>query len=280
MYRSSWKGRIMADTGPTILSCLRQGKALEHIPVIDFHTHLGASSRFYYVPFSDVENVVAYMDRFGIDHAVSFALSTTTDPETKNLYVYEACHKFPGRFSSLTTLHALFPQDWEDLLQQGIKNGSRGIKLLCDYQGVDELKVDLSPAFDPVRDRGWIVLHHDWRSSEHLESYARNFPDLTFIIGHPTLDVSESRILERCENVYQCTCAAFVYPGFANMSIEQMYAQLPLEKILHGSDALDLDFGTAIGPLAYAEIPERAKEKILGGNALALMKKLDWQIER
>jgi predicted TIM-barrel fold metal-dependent hydrolase len=268
----------MAENGMGILNCVRRGEALQHIPVIDFHTHLGASSRFYYVPFSGVEDVVRYMDRYGIDHAVTFALSTTTDPEVKNLCVYEAGRDFPQRFTPLTTLHALFPQDWQDLLDQGVRNGCRGIKLLADYQGVDELSLDWSPAFDFARGRGWVVLHHDWRSAEHLESYARSFPDLTFVVGHPTLDVVNNRILERYDNVYQCTCAAFVYPGFSRLSIEQMYAKLPLEKILHGSDALDLDFGTALGPLAYSNIPENAKEQILGGNAIDLMKKLGWVI--
>ena len=262
----------------TILSLVREGKPLDHIPVIDFHTHLGASSRFYYVPYSEPERVVSYMDRYGVDHAVTFALSTTTDAQTKNRTVYEAHHRYPERFTPLTTLHALFPQDWPELIEEGTLAGSRGIKLLADYQGVDELALDWSPAFDRVRDRGWVVLHHDWRTPEHLEFYARNFPGLTFIIGHPTLDFADSRLLERLPNVYQCTCAAFVYPGFARMSIEQMAAVLPSEKILHGSDALDLDFGTAIGPIAYADIPERIKERILGANALELMRQIRWPI--
>jgi predicted TIM-barrel fold metal-dependent hydrolase len=261
-----------------ILDRLREGRRIDHIPIIDFHTHLGGSSRFYYVPYSGAEEVVGYMDRYGVDHAVAFALSTTTDPEVKNRSVYEVCRRHPQRFTPLTTLHALFPQDWGELLQQGLESGSRGIKLLSNYQGVEELEMDWSPAFDVVRNRNWVVLHHDWRSADHLEEYARNFPDLTFIIGHPTLEVVSTRILERCTNVYQCTCGAFVYPGFAHMSIEQMVRKLPLDKLLHGSDALDLDFGTAIGSLAYAAVPERAKEKVLGGNALSLMNSLGWKI--
>jgi predicted TIM-barrel fold metal-dependent hydrolase len=268
----------MVNSGGTILDSVRAGRALQHVPVVDFHTHLGASSRYYYVPFSAADEVLSYMDRYGVDHAIAFALSTTTDPEVKNRGVYETCRCFPRRFTALTTLHALFPQDWQDLLHQGFQCGSRGIKLLSNYQGVEELTMDWSPAFDVVRDRGCVVLHHDWRSADHLEEYVRNFPDITFIIGHPTLEVVSSRILERFDNVYQCTCGAFVYPGFARMSIEQMVEQLPLDKLLHGSDALDLDFGTAIGSLAYAAIPEKAKEKILGGNALTLMNKLGWKI--
>ena len=63
------------------------------------------------------------------------------------------------------------------------------------------------------------------------------------------------------------------------MSLEDMYRRLPLEKILFGSDALDLDLGTALGPVAYADIPEEAKQRILGGNALELARKLDWGLE-
>ena len=217
------------------------------------------------------------MDRYGVDHALTFALSTTTDAAVKNNSVYDAVESHPGRFSCLTTLHARFPQDWIELLEQGCKRGTKGIKLLADYQGVDELSIDWSLVFGYAEDKNWVVLHHDWRTPGHLAEYAKRFPGVTFIIGHPTLEVEHSRILEKHDNIYQCTCAEFVTPGFSHMTITDMYNTLPLEKILFGSDALDLDLGTAIGPLAYAKIPEAAKEKILGRNALNLMDKLGWK---
>jgi predicted TIM-barrel fold metal-dependent hydrolase len=267
----------MSNRSSLILECVKKGLPIDHIPVIDFHTHTGGSSRFYYVPYSSSDNFVAYMDGYGVDHAVTFALSTTTDAAVKNNAVYDAVQTHPGRFSSLTTLHARFPQDWMGLLEEGHRRGTRGIKLLADYQGVDELSIDWSSVFGYAQDKNWVVLHHDWRTPEHLAEYAGDFPAVTFIIGHPTLEVENSRILEKHDNIYQCTCAEFVTPGFSRMTIEEMYNKLPLEKILFGSDALDLDLGTAIGPLAYAKIPEEAKEKILGKNALELMNKLGWQ---
>jgi len=233
-----------------ILDCIRAGEPLTHLPVIDFHTHLGASSRYYTVPYSSPAEVLAYMDRYGVDHLLAFALSTTTDPGVKNRSVYQAHREHPGKFSVLTTLHARFPQDWIALLEEGEHCGSRGIKLLSDYQGVDEMTIDWSPAFDFARDKNWVVLHHDWRTTDRLAFWAQNFPQVTFVVGHPTLDMSENKILKNFDNVYQSTCAAFVTPGFSLLSIEQMVDSLPLEKILHGSDALDLDFGTALGSLA------------------------------
>jgi len=57
-------------------------------------------------------------------------------------------------------------------------------------------------------------------------------------------------------------------------SIEAMVDAMPIGKILGGSDALDLDFGTHIGPIAYADIDEKAKERILGQNAVDMFRHL------
>jgi len=61
--------------------------------------------------------------------------------------------------------------------------------------------------------------------------------------------------------------------------MKQMMGALPVEKILYGSDALDLDFATGIGPIALGEFSEKTKEMILGGNAMKLIKKLEWKID-
>ena len=68
---------------------------------------------------------------------------------------------------------------------------------------------------------------------------------------------------------------------FANVrtgSFEILLETFPHDRILYGSDALDLDFGTAIGPLALLDVDETIKEKILGGNAVALMKQQGWNL--
>ena len=267
-------------THRTVLECITAGTPLDHIPVLDLHTHMGSSSRHYYVPRSGKAQIQAYFDRYGIDHALTFALSPTTDPEVKNNSIYTWTDQFPLRFSALTALHAAFPEDWRALLEQGAARGSRGIKLLSDYQGVDELKSDYSEAFDFAEGRGWIVLNHDWKTEEHLAEYAESYPGISFVIGHPSLPMKKSgNVLEKYGNVYQSTCAAFVVPGFSCYSTEDLYNGFPLEKILFGSDAVDLDLGTAIGPVAYAQIPEKAKEQILGWNALGLAARIGWDLK-
>jgi hypothetical protein len=58
----------------TIEECVRNGKPIDHIPVIDFHCHLGASSDYYYIPRHTPGELVKYMDRYGVDHIVTFSI--------------------------------------------------------------------------------------------------------------------------------------------------------------------------------------------------------------
>jgi len=246
------------------------GLPLDHIPVIDFHTHMGRSSEYYYIPFNTADYVLPYLNSFGIDHIVTFCINVTTDVAPKNNFVYDLHKNNPERVSPLTAIHAGFPQDWISILDQGYKANSRGIKILHQYQGVEE-NIDFSSAFDYARDKNWVALAHNWGTPERLEHWAKNFPTVYFIIGHAA--TMYKHLVEKYDNVYQCTCASFVEGYFA--PIKDMVDCMPIDKIIHGSDALDLDLATSIGPIAFADISEEAREKILGRNAIEFAKRLN-----
>jgi len=143
------------------------GLPLDHIPVIDFHTHMGRSSEYYYIPFNTADYVLPYLNSFGIDHIVTFCINVTTDVAPKNNFVYDLHKNNSERVSPLTAIHAGFPQDWISILGQGYKANSRGIKILHQYQGVEE-NIDFSPAFDYARDKNWVALAHNWGTPERL----------------------------------------------------------------------------------------------------------------
>ncbi|MFI4911938.1 MAG: amidohydrolase family protein [Sedimentisphaeraceae bacterium JB056] len=246
------------------------GLPMDHIPVIDFHTHMGRSSEYYYIPMNSSEYVLPYFDSFGIDHIVTFSINVTTDVAPKNNSVNKMCMANPQRMSSLTAIHAGFEQDWESILADGYKANTRGIKILHQYQGVEGIEVDFSAAFDYASDKNWVALAHDWGSVERLEFWAKTFPKVFFIIGHAA--TMYKKIVEKYDNIYQCTCASFVEGYFS--PIKDMVDCMPIEKIIHGSDALDLDVATSIGPIAFADISEDAKERILGRNAIELANRL------
>ncbi len=258
-----------------ILARVRAGKPLDHIPVVDLHAHLAGASDYYYIPYSDSDAVVAYLDRFGIDHSLNFPITINSDPAVGNRHVYQAVKRHPQRLSALTMLHAQFPEDWPELLREGHAAGTRGIKLIAAYQGAGDDAMDWSPAFDYAHDKKWMVLSHSWGTAQTLERWAKAYPKLILICGHATGTYRD--VVSSYDNVYQSTCAAFCAGRHGR--IEPLVNQMPVDKILHGSDALDLDLGTSIGPVAYADISEEAKEKILGRNAAALMKTLDWNVD-
>lgn len=256
--------------------CVRNGLPLDHIPVIDFHTHVAGSSEYYYLPKSGAKQVIANMDRYGIDEIITFPICTTSDVNTGNRVQYDLAETYPDRFIALAMLHGKFPDDWMTILEEGHRRGCRGIKLISQYQQVNEANIDWSPVFDYARDKNWVVLHHDWGGVERLSRWAKAYPELVFIVGHATLEYKDE--IEKYPNVYQNTCACFVSCCYA--SAQKMIDNLPADKILYGSDALDLEFGTGIGPIAFAQSSEEVKEKILGGNALQIMRKLGWNIPR
>ena len=259
-----------------LLEHLRQGKTLDYLPVIDSHCHLGRSSDFYHIPKSGTDEVVAVMARYGVAHALTFSIGVASDPRAGNNIQYAAAREFPDRFTPLTFIHARFPQDWTAELEFGAANGCRGVKLITGYQGIDENKVDWAPALDFAKDRGWVVLNHHWGATERLDMWAERYPSIAFIVGHGFGEYG--KVAAKRPNVYISTCACFV-PTFCS-SFEELCRLTPAEKLLYGSDALDLDFGTGLGPIAYADIPERDKEMILGGNALKLFKQLGWDLSK
>ena len=103
-----------------ILRKFRVGQPLDHTPVYDLHSHMGASSESYYVPFNTAEDQIAQFKRYGIDHMLTFAINVATDARTKNQWLYDFRKGNEHFFSTLTTLHAGFPQDWKGLLTVGL----------------------------------------------------------------------------------------------------------------------------------------------------------------
>ncbi|MCF7854017.1 MAG: amidohydrolase [Candidatus Pacebacteria bacterium] len=266
----------MNDQQTPLLNYIRQGVPLNHVPIIDCHAHLGISSDFYYIPYNTPRQMVAHMERVGVDHLVTFTIAVGTDPAPGNRYQYQAAKLFPRKFTALTLLRGDRPDDWPTLIDEGIENGARGLKLICHYQGVRESDVDWTPAFERIRNRKAVVLNHSWETPERLRNWAERFPDITFIIGHAYSGHGE--IVAQLRNVYMSTCASFVTPAFA--SVTELWQSMPVEKILFGTDCQDLDLCLSIGSVAYARaIPEEDKRQILGGNAMRLMKQLDWPVE-
>ncbi|MBQ9920757.1 MAG: amidohydrolase family protein, partial [Clostridia bacterium] len=100
-----------------------------------------------------------------------------------------------------------------------------------------------------------------------IEGNGHKFSNITFIQGHPHM--LYERLIREYPNMYICTCA-----GIHFRTTEDLVDAFGADKILVGSDSVIFDPTFGIGPVAFADISEENKRKILGENAKKLMEKI------
>jgi predicted TIM-barrel fold metal-dependent hydrolase len=241
------------------------GEPLRDELVIDAHTHLGVFS-YYHIPDGDTDSVVREMDRLGIDRACAFAFAgVNSDFVYGNDVTADAVRAYPDRFIGFAVVNPHYPEEIVQELERCRSLGFRGIKLIAAYQGYPEEGPNFFPAYRFAHENGMMVLSHGWGKPEFLDGLAREYPNVTFIIGHWALDYAE--VVKRRPNVYQCTCAALSFGD-----VERLVEAMPVEKIVYGSDFTDLPMPFSFGPILYARIPEEAKRAILGRNMEAVLR--------
>jgi len=244
---------------PSLAEIAHRGLPLGGELVIDAHTHLGTLNQ-YYVPRPGAGDLVAYMDRYGIGRASTFAFAgVNSDFVYGNDLVAEAVRAYPDRFIGYVTLHVNYPEELIGELARCERLGLRGIKLITAYQGVSEETERFFPVYEWADAHGKIILSHQWGAARFLDEIACRYPRISFHIGHLSFDYAE--VVRRRGNVY--TTTTFVpWPG----AIERAVQAFGVEKILFGSDFPDLDVSLNLGPLLTARISDEDKRLVLGKN--------------
>ncbi|MHB0856421.1 MAG: amidohydrolase family protein [Anaerolineae bacterium] len=235
------------------------GQSLDGLLVLDAHAHIG-EFKDYVVPQPEAAQLVAYMDRYGIQRASIFAFAgVSSDFEWGNDLVIDAVKAFPERFVGYTTLNANYPEELIPELERTFARGLRGIKLITGYQGQPEETERFLPVYEWANARKVIILSHQWGAADFLDRIATQYPRISFHIGH--LNAHYAKVVRKHDNVY--TTTTFVpWPGAIASAVQTFGA----EKILFGTDFPDLDASLNVGPLLTAHISDDDKLKILGGN--------------
>jgi uncharacterized protein len=243
----------------SLAGTVRQGRPLAGETFIDAHAHLGVF-KDYYVPDEDATGMVAYMDRYGMGQACIFAFAgVASDFVYGNDLVVAAVRARPDRLLGYTVLSPNYPEECIPELERTANLGLRGIKLIAYYQGHREDTPRLFPVYEWAQARRKIILSHTWGTPEFLAGLARQYPDVSFHIGH--MDFNYAETVRRYDNVF--TTTTFVpWPGAIARAVDAFGA----DKILFGSDFPDLDTSLNLGPLLTARISDADKRKILGGN--------------
>lgn len=235
--------------------------------IIDVHTHIERGFKYYHIPCSDDDSIVKEMERYGIKCAFSFCFSgVVSDFEIGNNHIINLVKKHGNKFVGFAMLNVNYPRFWVKELDRCWEAGLSGIKLIPHYQGKKTIDQDITPILEWADRHKCPILNHSWDDSAMLKKWAVDFPDVCFLIGHASLAYAEA--VNRCENVFQTTCAILYKNQF-----EKMCSELDTDKIVYGSDFSDLDIAFSLGPVLWGRVSDEVKRKVLAFNAQRIIDK-------
>jgi len=250
----------------TIFETARAGLPLEDVTVIDVHAHYGSLIQTY-IPYNNADDIARNMKRVGVDRTCfcTMPYGGYGDQGLWNDRLIEAVKTHSDCFSGYVTLDGNRQDEVLSELLRGEQAGlTMGIKmhtLRQHYRNTDRF---LYPVYERVNSRRGWYLHHDFGTEAELEQLLRDFPDMIFIQGHP--HTGYARLIRTYPNMYISTCA-----GIHFRIVETLVKLFGADKILLGSDSTIFDPSYGFGSVAFADISEADKRKILGENAKRLM---------
>ncbi|MBQ6789335.1 MAG: amidohydrolase family protein [Clostridia bacterium] len=253
----------------TIFEKARRGLPLDDVTVIDVHAHFGSLIQTY-IPFNTADEIADNMDRIGIDVTCfcTQPYGAYGDVSIWNRRLADAVKNHPNRMKGYVTLngnrHEEALSEYDAGNEAGLTLGIKMHTLRQDFRVTDDF---LYPVYEKMNNRCQWYLHHDFGTPDELEQLLRDFPNITFIQGHPHM--LYERLIREYPNMYICTCA-----GIHFRTTEDLVDAFGADKILVGSDSVIFDPTFGIGPVAFADISEENKRKILGENAKKLMEKI------
>jgi predicted TIM-barrel fold metal-dependent hydrolase len=156
--------------------------------------------------------------------------------------------------------------------------GFVGIKIHPSYNKISAADPAYEPIWQFAEDNSLPIVAHTWSVSSYnpvqalstpdkFEDYARRYPGVRFVLGH-----SGGRGEGRLHAVRMCNDYSNVYMDFAGdvscyRYFETTAMEVPVNKVLFGSDFPWVDHRTHLGRVYSADIPTDRKVKILRDNA-------------
>jgi len=248
---------------------------------IDCHAHLSHHSRASWK--EDDRKLVDAADRLGIDKLCCSILpprrpSTPESFRECNRWVAEAVERFPGRVLGYCYVNPGYQREALDEIRRCVEDmGFIGIKLYNEYRcdepvvfPVVELAIELGV---PILQHGGHM-HYFVREQPRISDaaamaeLARRYPEAIIICAHLCGGGDWEwtvKALRDVPNVYLDTSGSVTDEGTVEMAVDVLGA----ERLLFGCD---MSMTASVGRIRSAEVPEEAKEMILGGNMIRILK--------
>ena len=230
----------------------------------DCHGHVGFANQRHVVCDSPAE-LVREMDRFGLRVCCVFTWIGGGNLPRANDQTFQAVKHFPDRFVGFTALNPNHGQaEAESELKRGLAHGMRGIKLVSSIHRYPSDGPIVDSACRFAHEHRQFILNHTWGPPSVMATFCRKYPNACFITGHS--EGSFAELVREFDNLHICSCP------FLRWGQTEEYVRLyGADRILFGSDLLDLPIGWGLGPILYARIPESSKRLMLGGNLQRLL---------
>lgn len=261
-----------------ILRKAKAGRPIDHIPVIDTHTHvlhdglMGAG--YLAMPHGDAEHMIRRNRRLGIDRfCCSSWIGIWIDYSEGNELIYKLTQRHPDDILGYATIDPKKSDDFEaDIRRCHDEYGFRGLKPYNPRVGLPYN----SPLYDPWYRKGneiggFVKLHQTAPDDDFLDEIAdiaSRYPDMNYFLAHSawTWDIARERadFARGRANVFLDLTFTSVLHGVVEFFIEEGLG----DQVLFCTDAPMRDPIPQFGWVAYSRIDEDEKEKILGGNAL------------
>ena len=242
----------------------------------DAHSHLHSAPGD--SPEARMEVLIRCADRLGIERLIlsqgySADLHPTRDQiREENNRVMRAVRRYPERAYGSVYLSPAFLDFSLQEFDRCVRDGP--------MVGVGELEADMrcnAPELDPIVDRAIAmkapILQHTWlkvdgnlpgeSSPYDLVELARRHPDANFICAHSGGDWERGiRVIRNTKNIWAEVAGFDPTAGVVEMAVRE----LGPERVVYGSDVGGRSFASQLAKVMGADVPDSAKEQVLGGN--------------
>jgi uncharacterized protein len=246
----------------------------------DLHTHFPASGGA--TPEKRAEALLRVADRMGIERLclyMGFPWSQDPAPEkfrAENDQVLSVLPRWPDRLLGFVYLNPKHLEASLAELERCIANGPMvGVKLWVAQRAN-------SPQVEQIARRAQelqaLVYQHTWfkvaenfpgeSTPADMAELARRNPEIPLVCGHTGGDWERGiRAIAGLKNVYADLAGSNPVAGYTEMAARELGA----ERVLYGSDVPGRSFASQLGKVLGADLPDDAKELILGGNLIRLL---------
>jgi predicted TIM-barrel fold metal-dependent hydrolase len=229
-------------------------------------------------PEERMETLVRLADRVGIERLIvsqgycQFLHPTPAQLREENDRVLRAVRRCPDRAYGSVYLSPSFLdyslQEFDRCVRDGpmIGVGELEIDKRCNAPELDAIVARAVALHAPILQHTWIKTmgNEPGESSPHdLVELAGRHPDASFICIHTGGNWEEGiRIIRGTKNISAEIAGSDPTAGFVEMAVRE----LGPERVIYGSDVGGRSFASQVAKVMGADIPEPAKELVLGGN--------------